>query len=100
MTHPIEIPAFQAALGALDSGDVPEAAVDALIDAQSKASVVPQCGATLDALKDHVATLDLGAARVLAGAAHLVLTYSWLGRAAEADGIREAARARIAELET
>lgn len=99
MTHPTDIPGFQVALGALDTGDVPEAAVDAVLDAQSKVSVVIQCGSVLDALKGSVAELELDAARVLAGAAHLVLTNGWLGRAGEADTVRDQARARIAALE-
>lgn len=99
MTHPTDIPAFRAALGALDAGDVPEAAVEAIAAAQATASPVPACGQVLDALKDHAGDLGLAAARVLAGAAHLVLTNSWLGRAEEADGIRDAARARIAAIE-
>ena len=99
MTHPTDIPAFQTALGALDTGDVPETAQDGLLAAQTAGSVVTQTGLVLDALTEHVATLNLAGARVLAGAAHLVLTNSYLGRATEADVTRDAARARIAALE-
>jgi len=107
MTHPTDIPTFQAALGALTNPDLPsledeEASVALqakIADAQATTSVVPQCGLVLDALKDHAATLGLNGSRVLAGAAHLVLTNGWLGRAGEADGIRDAARTRIAALE-
>lgn len=97
--HPTDIPAFQAALGALDTGDVPEAAQEGLLAAQTAGSVVTQSGLVLDALKPLVTELGLSAARVLGGAAHLVLTNSWLGRAAEADTIRDAARVRIQMLE-
>jgi hypothetical protein len=97
--HPTDIPAFQSAIGALDTDSAPEAAQDALLVAQTAGSVVTQCGGVLDALSPHVATLSLAEARVLAGAAHLVLTNGWLGRAGEADGVRDAARARIAALE-
>lgn len=99
MTHPTNIPDFQAALGALTPGDVPEGAVDAIAAAQMAISVVPQCGAVLDALRDHHATLELEAVRVLAGAAHLMLVNGFLGRAQEADGVRDQARARIAVLD-
>jgi hypothetical protein len=116
MAHPTDIPGFRTALGALDAGDLPviapgdgvteeqaDAATAAILgaiqDAQATVSPVPQCGQVLDTLKDHAADLGLAAARVLAAAAHLVLTNSWLGRAEEADGIRDAARARIAAIE-
>lgn len=116
MTHPTEIPAFRAALGTLDATDLPviaaagdvtqeqadakTAAIAAAVEAaQAMASPVPASNLVLDTLKDHTAELGLAAARVLAGAAHLVLVNGWHGRAAEADEIRTAARARIAALE-
>lgn len=99
MAHPTDIPAFRAALGEIELDGMPEDVVDAIAAAQTVVSPVPQCGQVIDALKPHVATLGLKAAQVLAGAAHLVLVNSWLGRSEEADGVRDQARARIAELE-
>lgn len=115
MTHPTDIPGLRAALFALDAGDLPtiptsegvsyeqaQAATDAVVTAlqaaQATVSPVPQCGQIVDALKPHVEILGLDAARLLACAAHLILTNSWLGRAEEADEVRDQARARIAAL--
>lgn len=98
MAHPTDIPSFQTHLGALISSDVPEDAASAIAGAQAVVSVVPQCGMIVDALAPHVAELQMKAARVLAGAAHLILIHGWLGKATEADGVREQARARIAAI--
>lgn len=114
--HPLDNQTFQAALGAIDSGDLPTitaggdisetaaetmtaAIATTITNAQAAGSVVTASGLVLDGLAPHVSVLSLDAARVLAGAAHLVLTGNWLGRAAEADTLRDAARARIAALE-
>lgn len=115
MTHPTDIPALQALLGTVVHDDLPTispggpisedaaeemtAAIASGVDeAQASGSIVPACGILLDKLAPHVAVLQLKTARVLAGAAHLVLTNSWLGRGGEADTVRDAARARIASL--
>lgn len=136
MNHPIDIPGFKTALGALTTNDLPtvepvippaptdemdeeaqaaaalaaeaavaaaEAATEAVAamieEAQHTGSVVPQCGLVLDALYPHVASLSLPAAKVLAGAAHLVLLHNYMSRASEADTARDAARVRIQMLE-
>lgn len=110
MTHPMDIPTFQLALGELAPGDLPTLEVEgeetpsdapwqAIQGAQLQVSVVPQCGIVLDTLKPHIDALSLKAAQVLAGAAHLVLHHKFLGRMEEADGVRDDARARIALLE-
>ncbi len=108
MTHPNDIPGLRALLSTIDAGDLPTIAGDptataaivtAIEAAQGTVSAVPQCGQIIDALKPHVEILGLSAARLLACAAHLVLTGSWLGRAEEADEVRDQARARIAVLE-
>lgn len=105
MNHPTDISTFTAALNGLApsdlptvEGDAPDAPWQAIQGAQLQPSVVPQCGVVLDTLKPHVETLSLKAAQVLAGAAHLVLHHKFLGRMEEADGVRDDARARIAEL--
>jgi hypothetical protein len=96
--HPTDNVQFWNSLAALDSGDVPSEALAGVSAAQQAASVVVQAGLALDALKPHVATLQIDAAACLAGAAHLILVNNWLQRAEEADTVRDQARARIAAL--
>jgi hypothetical protein len=98
MPHPTEIPGVRAAVAAVDVDALPEDKREAFIAAQGHASPVPMCGAVMDILGPLAAELDESAANALAGAAHLVLVNSWLGRSEEADTLRDAARARLTAL--
>lgn len=71
------------------------AAIEATL---SKTSPVVKIVEAFEALRPHVADLDLAGARILAGAAELIALHNFHGKNVEALGVRDAAIARLEAL--
>jgi hypothetical protein len=73
----------------------PSEAADAFAEAQMKASPVDRIVGAFDALKGHLAILDVEGAELLAACAEQIVVNGFHGKSAEALPIRDAAIAAL-----
>ena len=88
---------YAPSLPALDP-EVQDAVALAIADAVAKSSPVDKIVGAFEALRNHVADLDLEGAQILAGAAELIALHNFHGKNVEALGVRDAAIARLEAL--